>query len=218
MPKAVVSEYNNHERKGTLQRPLGVVETREMIVKISNIYPRTTLIIDALDETDKATQQTLLGALRDIIATSKRIVSVFVSSKYDGDIGRGLGNPPRISVSASDNKGDIERFVLREIERAINQGRLLGGEVPKDLKRHIESTLVNKAMGMYVKTPSSSYSLLSLIWPGSCGLISRSNTSADSISAQMSSRTWGDYQKLYKRHTDSYTNGFNLPKAVAPIW
>ena len=46
------------------------------------------------------------------------------------------------------NGKDIERFVLSEVERAIEDRRLLYGQVSDELKSRIVTTLTDGASGM----------------------------------------------------------------------
>jgi hypothetical protein len=71
-----------------------------------------------------------------------------VSSRDDDDIILQLQAVPNLYVDAADNAGDIERFILREINSSIDRQILLRGEVDDQLKRKIISTLVEKADGM----------------------------------------------------------------------
>jgi hypothetical protein len=107
-----------------------------------------TIIIDALDECLPALRHELLTALDKIIQESPNIVKVLVSSRDDKDIVIRLKDSRNVYISAGDNSGDIERFVRTRVVSAIQDRRLLGGDVSNELKDHIIETLIVKAEGM----------------------------------------------------------------------
>lgn len=126
---------------------LSLSECTELIINVLEQDP-AIIIIDALDECDPLRRHSLLGALDRIIQESSGLVKVFVSSRDDEDIQQRLEKSQNIYIDASDNSGDIENFVQRELESAIASKRLLGGKLPDGLESHILQQLVNGAGGM----------------------------------------------------------------------
>jgi len=148
MPKPVADEYEKREKKGFSSRHLSFQECQKLIVSLLDIYPQTIIVIDALDEIDRKSRKPFLVALNTIAQASKNLVKIFVSSRDDDDIILQLEAVPNLYVDAADNAGDIERFILREINSSIDRRILLRGEVDGQLKRQIISALVEKADGM----------------------------------------------------------------------
>jgi hypothetical protein len=149
----VVREYKKKRREAALDgsepEKLNIAETVELIISIIDDNP-ATIIIDALDECQPDRRHDLLTALDNIITNSANLVKVFVSSRDDIDIVLRLEKSPNISISSSDNGGDIERFIRHEVQRSITEGRLLNGRVSEELKSRIIMTLVDGAAGMLV--------------------------------------------------------------------
>lgn len=145
LPKPVVAAYEKRKEDGGY---LQWKESCDLVSSILDIYPQSTIAIDALDETDPDERWKLFKALKDLIDSSTSLVKVFVSSRDDDDITRKLNDVPNLYIKASDNMADIERFIHREIKRSIEDGSLLRGEVKEELKQEIISTLLSKSDGM----------------------------------------------------------------------
>jgi hypothetical protein len=148
IPKPVTDEYEKREKNAFSSRHLSFQECQKLIVSLLDIYPQTTIAIDALDEADRKSRKPFLEALNTIAQASKNLVKIFVSSRDDDDIILELKAVPNLYIDAADNAGDIERFILREINSCIDRRILLRGEVEDQLKRQIISALVAKADGM----------------------------------------------------------------------
>ena len=56
---------------------------------------------------------------------------------------------PRIELQPDDNVGDINQFVGEKVQSVIDDGLLLYGNVPDDLKAKICDTLRKRSKGMY---------------------------------------------------------------------
>lgn len=154
LPKPILSKYKARKDEDSL-RQLTLDESRELIISLVDIHPKTTIIIDALDETDPGRRQELLNTLEEIVSTSKGLLKIFVSSRDDNNISRKLENLPNLYIEASDNEEDIRSFVNREVTKAIDEGCLLHGIVPDELRQRIIFTLTSGARGMYVPRVSS---------------------------------------------------------------
>ena len=148
VPKPVLDEYEKREENAFGSRHSIFQECQNLIVSLLDIYPRTTILIDALDEIDRQSRKPFLVALNTIAQASKNLVKIFVSSRDDDDIILKLQSVPNLYINAADNAGDIERFIHREINNSIDGCTLLRGDVDGQLKSQIVSTLVEKADGM----------------------------------------------------------------------
>ena len=150
MPKPVLDEYEKRGKNAFSSRDLSFQECENLIVSLLDIYPRTTIVIDALDEIDRQleSRKSFLEALNTIAQASKNLVKIFVSSRDDDDIILELEAVPNLYIDVVDNAGDIERFIHREINSFIKRRILLRGKVGDQLKSRIISTLIEKADGM----------------------------------------------------------------------
>lgn len=146
--KPVLEEYEKREEGGHAGGPLEFQESQNLIVSLLDIYPQTTIVIDALDESDSSKRWQLLEVLEIMINRSDSLVKIFVSSRNDINIKLRLEKAPNLYINASDNSEDIKRFVVREVTNSIKNRRLLYGVVPDPLKEQIISTIVEGANGM----------------------------------------------------------------------
>ncbi|RPA94670.1 hypothetical protein L873DRAFT_1700709, partial [Choiromyces venosus 120613-1] len=148
LPKIIVSAYDKQRRRGS-GSSLDITEAQDLIAELANTKSKTIFLIDGLDEVDKIRRKELLDALKSIIESTSQVVKIFLSSRDNKDIRNELYGVPNLSIKAVDNAADIDRFITREIGQKIRDGSLLGGEVPDDLREHIESTISGKAQGMF---------------------------------------------------------------------
>lgn len=116
---------------------------QELLTSLIEIYPQTTMVIDALDEIDDDQREVLLEALNKVVQSSPTRVKVFVSSRNDQDI-QAL---KRDSIDAIGNKTDIENFVQREVTVLIEK-RWKHLKDKNALTEEIMSALIDKADGM----------------------------------------------------------------------
>ena len=68
------------------------------------------------------------------------------------DIFRHFEMFPRIELQPDDNIGDINQFVETKLQNTIDDGRLLEGDVPSELKAEIYDVLCRRSRGMYTAT------------------------------------------------------------------
>ena len=127
--------------------PLTLGQSQEALVQLTNIYPQTTICIDALDEVEAETRLLLLKALKDIIEKSKNLVKIFATTRMDIDILRQFETFPRIELQP-DNTGDINQFVKMKLQSTIDDRLLLDGDVPDKLKIEICDVLCKRSRGM----------------------------------------------------------------------
>jgi hypothetical protein len=135
------------EDNGCEPEKLTITECTDMIIALTESNP-ATIVIDAFDECDPARRGELLKALEKIIELSVNLVKVFLTSRDDNDIVLRLANLPNVFIKASDNSEDIERFVRTEVDRSIEEKKLLGGQLSEELKNKIIITLIEGAQGM----------------------------------------------------------------------
>ena len=101
-------------------------------------------MLDALDECNVNRRLELLDIFIKLTHGSETTVKTLVSSRNDLDIEAHFSQTPNLSITATDNGGDISRFV----NQAINS-RLLIGRASKQLKERMEIELNEKASGVF---------------------------------------------------------------------
>lgn len=129
---------------------LSVKETIGIIVDTISDRPLTYIIIDALDECNRQKRDTLVDALKTILAQSTSLVKIFVTSRDNHqDIILSMDGYPALCVDASRNQADIDQYVRHSVMNSIKRKKLLPTErVDKDLQRKIEESLCSGAAGM----------------------------------------------------------------------
>ncbi len=137
--------YRAKERKGFASAQLSDGECTELLGRLVDIYPQTTLVLDALDELDKDRRAGFIEMIDSLVASASRPVKVFISSRRDTDIKRQFEDGPNIGILATDNWGDISTFVTAEIERHETRQRR---KISSALRADIINTLQEKSDGM----------------------------------------------------------------------
>ncbi|KAF8246975.1 hypothetical protein K440DRAFT_661713 [Wilcoxina mikolae CBS 423.85] len=139
LPNQIVEEYNKRSKDGFSAGSFRFDECQALINSLLGLYRRTTIVIDALDESNPEERENLLEGLKTLINSSPRVVKIFVSSRDDQDIALELRGVPNMYIRATDNQDDIERFITRELE---TNKKLLRTVISDDLKLKIKRTLV----------------------------------------------------------------------------
>jgi hypothetical protein len=118
----------------------------EILLNYANIYPQTTLVLDALDECEPKTRGMLLKSFDKLVERSSKPVKIFISSRRDRDISDRFCGGPNVEISARDNQDDIATFVRTRIE----EDDRWASRMSSDLRRDIAKTLLRKSKGMLV--------------------------------------------------------------------
>ncbi|KAL8835809.1 MAG: hypothetical protein Q9176_006690 [Flavoplaca citrina] len=150
---AVLREYQKRQKDadedGLEPSKLSLRDCKNLILEISDQLPMVVMV-DALDECDPLRRHELLHALGDIVQTSNSLVKVIISSRDDLDISCRLAGVPNIYISSDDNRDDLDRFVEQELDKAIEEQRLLRGQVSSFLRQQIIDRLRAGANGMFL--------------------------------------------------------------------
>jgi hypothetical protein len=139
-----------YKKEGQIQNAVSVKDCEEALEEIINSYPRTTLVLDALDECYKDTRRQFLTFVQHLIQNSGRLLKVFVASRREQDIEiymkkfRNLATI--IHVNTSDNNGDIEKFMAEEMDKHS----VVWAEIKPETKDRVKDVLVERSNGMLV--------------------------------------------------------------------
>ncbi|EHA26164.1 hypothetical protein ASPNIDRAFT_36409 [Aspergillus niger ATCC 1015] len=117
---------------------------RTLLTESLNLYPRTTLVLDAFDECDLTSRGDLLQLFQDLLSSSTRPVKLFIASRPDGDVQQQVRSYPNIDIQATDNHQDIQAYISQEMLKLIEKNRAFG-----KLRDEIESTLSERSQGMF---------------------------------------------------------------------
>lgn len=146
----VIEKYEK-KGQGFSSQGLQIEESRELITKLIEHYPVTTIVIDALDECNPEKREMLLDAIESLLQDSSLgLLKVFLSSRDDQDIACTLREYPNLDLVSSRNSADIEAFVREETNRLVKKQRLLRNSHAKEaLKTLIIDQVSRGADGMF---------------------------------------------------------------------
>lgn len=144
-----VDLYNKEEAEGFASGQLQVDEMCRLITQLVELYPQTTIVLDAMDECNPDTRLDLLNALQDLLKQSSSLVKIFVSSRDYQDIVLNLSNYPNLAIDSRRNSDDIAQFVNFEVERLTKAGTLLRySNAQTEMKKMIVDKVIEGAAGM----------------------------------------------------------------------
>ncbi|KAJ3545821.1 hypothetical protein NM208_g2322 [Fusarium decemcellulare] len=141
--------YNIYQKAGNIQNDISLKDCEATLEDIINSYPRTTLVLDALDECEAETRRQIAEFFQHLIKKTTRLLKVFLASRKEVDIERHLesfqGPQMLVQISTSDNRSDIEKFVVENMAKhAVNwEG------ITEETKQLVKETLVKKSDGMF---------------------------------------------------------------------
>ena len=130
-------------------RPLNYSDCVEILVAISK-DTQINIVIDALDELDRAGSPDLIKNLKDVIRRSPGNVKVYISTRSFPAIENDLNSGESIEVTAENNSQDVRSFVKQTLQARIDEKALLNGDVPENLKAEIEEVLTKRARNMFL--------------------------------------------------------------------
>jgi len=147
--KPTLDLYKKKEAEGFASGSLRIEESCALIIQLTEQYPLTTIVIDALDECNPGKRRDLLKALEKVLRESSGLVKMFVSSRDDHDIVFRLQHYPNLEIKSNRNSDDIAVFVKDQTERLIKDGELLQySDSQTEMKELIMEMVIEGASGM----------------------------------------------------------------------
>lgn len=157
MQPSLKTLYNSLQRDG---RDLNRDLCNKQLVESMNLFPRTTIVLDALDECDKSGRQKLIKILVELMEISNCPLQVFISSRPDGDIKKAFHDRVSLEVGVADNQDDIAKYIDDKIKGIEND---CWEDIPEELKDEVVSTLKEKSQGMLVIMSTSFLNTLRIL-------------------------------------------------------
>ena len=143
--RLLVTLYRQKRKTAFASGRLKIEESRDILLQLVQVYPQTTLVLDALDECHKETRTQLVDILDTLVIQSPKPVKLFISSRPDRDIKHRFEGGPNVNIRATDNRDDIAKFVDDKLRNSPEHWR---NSINPDLKREIRETIVDKSDGM----------------------------------------------------------------------
>lgn len=95
-------------------RSLSYTDCKELILESMNLYSKTTIILDALDESD-ISYYNLAEIFIDMLDKARKPVKVFISSRPDREFLEAFKDRATIMVNSRNQQGDIEKYLAKEL-------------------------------------------------------------------------------------------------------
>lgn len=118
---------------------------KKQLTESLDLFPRSTIIVDALDECDEDDRQDLVQILTDMLKSSRRPLMIFVSGRPDGDIRDAFRNRVKVEIGVEDNRGDITKFVEEKVKEHRRWDKFT-----KDTKERVVTTVIEQSQAMSV--------------------------------------------------------------------
>ncbi|KAL1589227.1 hypothetical protein WHR41_02250 [Cladosporium halotolerans] len=126
---------------------LSFEECKDQILATLEEYPKTTILIDALDEiAERDDQIKFIEAVNSFVSKRKWSTKIFISSRPDAMFERELKAASNLAIDADDNLDDIQKFIelkIPELDRSVTSG------VFSKMKTKIMDKLLKHCQGMF---------------------------------------------------------------------
>ncbi|KAG8161566.1 hypothetical protein KVR01_008553 [Diaporthe batatas] len=121
-------------------------EWRDCLFKLVKKYPRTTIVLDALDECvecDEDKRGSLVDLLTTLSSGDMGFVKIFCSTRPELDLSQLLNKYPVISTNGDQNQKDMGMFVRNKLEQNLSW-------LKHDYKEKISRALVERSRDMFL--------------------------------------------------------------------
>ncbi|KAK5629066.1 hypothetical protein RRF57_004781 [Xylaria bambusicola] len=131
---------------GFASAELTMEDCQSLISQLSRSRPKSTIIIDGLDECNPKSRHVLLKALDSIRATSSPgIMKIFIASRDDDDIKYQFESGAHLRIQVSNNQGDIEKYINDKMQSS----RWCRERMSESTRINILDTFRRKSQGMF---------------------------------------------------------------------
>ncbi|KAM6480265.1 hypothetical protein HDV62DRAFT_398835 [Trichoderma sp. SZMC 28011] len=140
VPKSLNQAYEKAKKEG---RGFSYKECEMLILDLLNLYPRTTIVLDALDESDTE-KYILADTLVKLIRKAKYSVRLFVSSRPDREYLRAFEGMRIITINSDDQQIDIGKYLNAKLYSTPSfQSR------PTEIQEMIRAAFTSRNCGMF---------------------------------------------------------------------
>ncbi|KAJ4245767.1 hypothetical protein NW762_013891 [Fusarium torreyae] len=136
--------YKLHADEKNIQNHFSNETCKKALLVMINTYPRTTLILDGLDESSRDTRRDIIRVFDHLIREAEHVVKIFIASRVETDIEAEMESFQQlIYMDTLDNTGDIEKFV----EQCISERK--NWHISDDTKKEVKQRLSEKRDAMF---------------------------------------------------------------------
>ncbi|KAI9040701.1 synaptic vesicle transporter [Aspergillus affinis] len=129
------TSYNELRLRG---KGFNLEHCRTSLIESLNLYPRTTIVLDAFDECDPASREDLIELFEALLSASKRPIKLLIASRPDGDIRREFRSRPNIEIQETDNRDDIPAYICQIIPKLVTKNSAIEGLEPEITRALLE--------------------------------------------------------------------------------
>ncbi|KAH8722233.1 hypothetical protein BGZ61DRAFT_416922 [Ilyonectria robusta] len=145
-PQKVQTRVLEHYRVAhKLGKALSLDDCKQALSELLDVYPRTILVLDALDECDKWSRDSLIRILATLVKEANRPVKLFVSSRKEGDIEKLLPWKSLIEITPEHSGADIEKYIDEEVAKMD----LGWASISPEVRRQVKTTICARSNGMF---------------------------------------------------------------------
>ncbi len=141
---ALMQLYRENRKRALAVDRLHDNDAEKLLRQFVDVYPQTTLVLDALDECDAAARVHFVDMLDGLTRAASKPVKIFISSRQDRDIVERFDGGPNVAITATDNADDIAKYVEAELARQPQWTK----KFSKALRDDIVRILCEKSQGM----------------------------------------------------------------------
>ncbi|PNP50762.1 hypothetical protein THARTR1_08383 [Trichoderma harzianum] len=140
VPKSLVQAYEKAKKE---KRGLSYKECETLILDLLGLYARTTIVLDALDESDTE-KYIIADTLVELIRKAKDPVRLFVSSRPDREYLKAFDGMRIITLNSDDQQIDIGRYLNAKLYSTPSfQSR------PTEIQKLIRGVFTSRNCGMF---------------------------------------------------------------------
>ncbi|UQC89467.1 uncharacterized protein CLUP02_14998 [Colletotrichum lupini] len=144
-PESIHEELFKLYQSKQIQSDITLKDCEKALVEMINSYPRTVLILDALDECNKDTRRHIVELFKRLVEKTNSL-KIFIASRPEHDISDHLRSfqelRATITINTSDNQDDIEKFVNTEVDNFTV-------DWSPETKQVVKEKLAKKSKGMF---------------------------------------------------------------------
>ncbi|KAL6693722.1 hypothetical protein J3F84DRAFT_379755 [Trichoderma pleuroticola] len=138
--RTLVQKCETAKKEG---RELGYGDCKDLILESLNLYSKTTIILDALDQSDIAAHN-LCTTLIELMENSRKPVKIFISTRPDRKYLEALEDKCIITLDGNNQQEDIERFLEHKLYRTSTF--MMRNQ---DIQGKIKHVLTTRSRGMF---------------------------------------------------------------------
>ncbi|KAF7537616.1 hypothetical protein G7054_g3585 [Neopestalotiopsis clavispora] len=143
--QCAVDAYNRKKERSFASNKLTNEESRNLLLELTNGTPRSTILIDGLDECDEKSRKYILDTLDRLVQHSSSVVKVFVASRNDKDLTQHYNSSPNLEIEAAHNQDDIEKLILDRIASS----QWAANEMSVQVRDAVVRLFQEKSQGMF---------------------------------------------------------------------